>query len=206
MLFTIKINKDILYRSTMNTSHFNTHFNTPLYGVHNGLIAGQFDRVDELNGRIASRYFPERELQPNFDPRPVPTKYALFPVIERRAPVSEPIRETPKHSVSGNFNPANRRGPVQTYLANIDTETVLRNQTTALQSGAEQSYYVPSSNSDLYHTSAVGRVETQTHPGLFERPTYNTTPYTLDQHRVGTDQFHNNTRVQLRGIADKPRE
>lgn len=170
-----------------------------LYGVHHGLIAGQFDRVDELNARMSDRHFPTRELQPNFSPRPVPTKYSLFPVIERRAPANESIREIPKHSVYNNFSPATHLGPATTYLANIDTETILRNQTTALQRGADQSVYVPSSTSSLYKTIAVGREETQTHPRLFETAEYHTTPSALGE-RVGNAQLYNHTRTQLRNL------
>jgi len=175
---------------------------TPLHGVHRGLYAGQFDRVDELNSRVSERHFPDRGLQPNFSMRPVPTKYSLFPVIERRAPVSVPITEMSKHNLSNNFSPANRLGPVSTYLANIDTETILRNQTTALQHGAEQSIYVPSSQSSLYNVSVAGRTETQTHPGLFEERQYATMPSALDQYGVGVNHLYNHTRTQLRNIVD----
>ena len=176
---------------------------TPLHGVHRGLYAGQFDRVDELNSRVSDRHFPDRNLQPNFSPRPVPTKYSLFPVIERRAPVSVPIAEMPKHNLADNFAPSTRLGPVSTYLANIDTETILRNQTTALQHGAEQSVYVPSSQSSLYNVYPAGRIETQTHPGLFEKPQYETQPSTLGQYGVGVNQLYNHTRTQLRNIVEQ---
>jgi hypothetical protein len=172
-----------------------------IYGVQKGIISGQFDRVDELNDRMSSRHFPTQELQPNFSPRSVPTKYSLFPVIERRKPVSEPIQQMHRHSVSENFNPATRNGPVATYLANVDTETILRNQTTTLQHGAEQRVYVPSSQSDLYNTRAVGRVEEQTHPLLFERQQYATKSSNLDEkYGIGKDQLYNHTRTQLRNM------
>jgi len=175
----------------------------PLFGVVEGCLSGQFDRVDELNERASSRYFPAQELQPNFDPRPVPTKYAFFPIIERRAPVKEPIREIPKHSVERNFNPATRRGPVSTYLANIDTETILRNQTVGLQHGADQGVFVPSSTSDLYHNTAVGRPELQTHPLLSETHAYSTRNPITDAWGIGSQQFHNHTRTQLRNLIDE---
>lgn len=177
----------------------------PLFGVHSGLHAGQFDRTDELNDRASSRAFPDRELQANFAPRPVPTKYSVFPVIERRTPATVPIREIPKHSVGGNFNPATRNGPVTTYLANVDTETVLRNQTVAIQRGADQGVYVPASNSDLYRVQAVGRAEHQTHPILFERQQYQTMAPATEAWGVGRDQFNNHTRTQLRNVGDDKR-
>jgi hypothetical protein len=176
-----------------------------LFGVHTGLIAGQFDRTDELNSRTAARQFPDQELQPNFGPRPVPTKYSLFPVIERRTPATVPIRDIGRHSVQDNFNPATRNGPVSTYLANVNTETILRNQTVALQHGADQGVYVPSSDSELYLVRAVGRREEQTHPILFERQQYQTTQSMTETWGIGRDQFNNHTRTQLRNIGEDMR-
>ena len=44
------------------------------------LYYGQNERVDELNARILERDVPDTQLAPNFSPRPVPTKYAVFPM------------------------------------------------------------------------------------------------------------------------------
>ena len=49
-----------------------------LYGVPDGLLIGQQSRVDEINERIGSRQFSDQPLAPNFDPRPVMTKYMIF--------------------------------------------------------------------------------------------------------------------------------
>jgi hypothetical protein len=173
----------------------------PIYGVQQGLTSGQFARTEELNARVASRQFSDRPLAPNFDPRPVPTKYALFPMMDRRTSPTEPIVRMPAHSVADNFSPATQNGPVGTYLANVNTETILRNQTVALQKGAEQGVYVPSSKSDLYRTMVYGRTETQTHPDLFSRAQYTTqTSEVIDHSRIGHDRFFNHTRTQLRNI------
>lgn len=176
-------------------------FSAGVYGAQSGLILGQDDRVDELNERLQTRHFSDQPLQPNFDPRPTPTKYARFPMIERRAPVSEPIQSGVPFNIGTNFNPATRRGPVGAYLANIDTDTVLRGYYNALQNGAEQSVYVPKSTSDLYHLpEVVGRQETQTHPGLFARGEVYTTSGSDIASQLGHQQFSNYTRFQLRGL------
>jgi hypothetical protein len=173
----------------------------PIYGVHQGLSSGQFARVDELNDRVSSRQFSDIPLAPNFDPRPVTTKYALFPMIDRRTAPVEPIVQVPQHSTSTNFSPATRNGPVGAYLANVNTESVLRNQTMALQKGVGQSVYVPASNSDLYKTSVYGRAEVQTHPDLFLREKYTTQPSeVVSQSNIGRNTFFNHTRTQLRDI------
>jgi len=182
--------------SKMNISDFSAG----VHGAHQGLILGQDARVDELNERLQERHFPDRALQPNFDPRATPTKYARFPMIERRAPVSEPIESGTPFDIRTNFSPATDRGPVGAFLANVDTDTVLRGYYNALQKGADQSVYVPKSTSDLYHLpTVVGRQETQTHPGLFERQVYSTTGSEYAA-QLGNQPFSNYTRQQLRGL------
>jgi len=141
-----------------------------IMGIPEGIYYGQFDRTDELNGRFNERYFPEIGLQPNFDPRPVSTKYTHFTTVDRRAPVATPIQPHLDHTVELNFNPGSRRGPVSGFFNNVDQETILRNQSFALQRGADQGVFVPSSNSDLYKTTIVSRPGPQPHPKLFEQP------------------------------------
>lgn len=181
--------------------NINTNSNK-LYGVVDGCLIGQQQRVDELNERIASRHFPDNALQPNFDPRPMTTRSMLFPMIDQRRPVKEPIQQIDRHDLASNFSPATRKGPFTTYLANVNTESILRNQTFALQRGADQAVYVPSSSSDLYHVkTAVGRQEEQVHPKLFEKPGMIKTSQPQIIHSLGRDQFYNNTRIQLKNSA-----
>jgi hypothetical protein len=168
-----------------------------MYGLVDGCLIGQQDRVDELNERISSRHFPDHALQPNFDPRPTNTRYTMFPMVDQFRPINEPIQIIEQHNVSTNFSPATRKGPVSTYLANVNTETILRNQQFALQHGADQAVYVPSSTSDLYRVEVVGRQEVQPFERLFDRPSYKTTQPAIIQ-SLGKDRFNNSTRVQLR--------
>jgi len=176
-------------------------FSAGVQGAQHGLILGQDERVDELNDRLQSRHFSDQPLQPNFDPRPTPTKYARFPIIERRAPVSEPIQSGVPFNIRTNFSPATRKGPVGAYLANIDTDTVLRGYYNALQKGAEQSVYVPNSTSDLYRLpEVVGRQEVQTHPALFSRGEPFFTSGSEIAGQLGTQTFSNYTRFQLREL------
>lgn len=169
-----------------------------LFGVHRGCYVGNFDRVDDINNRIQSRQTPDTTLQQNIGMRAVPTRYTLFPVANHRKPTTEPLVTFPRHRVETNFNPAQLPGPIDTYLANIDIETVLRNRTFALQRG-EQPVYVPHSNSDLYGYQAVGRSEPNVHPHLSERHTYSTTQPEVVA-KLGKSMFFNNTRVQLKDL------
>ena len=38
------------------------------------------DYLQEMNDKILNRRFPDMELQPNLDERPISTKYSLFPI------------------------------------------------------------------------------------------------------------------------------
>jgi hypothetical protein len=172
-------------------------------GVQQGVVIGQQSRVDELNDRIHSRHFPDRELAPNFSMRPTPTKYVRFPIANIRTPGNEPIRSYIPHSTADNFNPGTSNAPVGTYLANVDVETQLRYQPYSVKYNTHHDIYVPSSSSDLYNTQVYGRREEDTHPLLFKQETYKTTiPDILrNGSGIGADRFFNHTRTQLRNMS-----
>lgn len=174
---------------------------TPYYGVQQGVLYGQNERVDELNQRIHSRNYSDIPLAPNFDPRPIPTKYSIFPIVNRRKDASTPIYPHVDHSVEINFNPGTNNAPPSGYFNNIDTETILRNQTVALQHGADQGVYIPSINSDLYNTTVISKPVTQPFPGLFNKEQYMTfLPKNLEEKKIGFETFNNETRTQLRTL------
>ena len=58
--------------------------NTSLYGLAQGLMHGQHSRVDEINQRTVERQFADKPMKPCLDLRSLPTKYAIFPLIDRR--------------------------------------------------------------------------------------------------------------------------
>ena len=76
-----------------------------ILGLPQYLYYGQNERVDELNDRIATRHFSDSPLQPNFDPRSVPTKYAHFPIINRRTLLKEPVIPRIDSTPSPRFGP-----------------------------------------------------------------------------------------------------
>jgi hypothetical protein len=170
-----------------------------IYGVPEYLYYGQNERVDELNDRMKERQFPDSPLEPMFAPRSVPTKYSHFPIINRRKPMNEPAVPYLDYNIV-NFNPGSQRAPPSGILKNIDTETVLRNQTIALQK-SEQAVYVPSSSSDLYKVTVVSKPSEQTHPLLFEQQTFNSQMHpNVSNANIGRDQLFNHTRTQLRNM------
>ena len=177
--------------------------NNKIYGLTEGVFYGQNERVDELNSRYQSRQFPDSPLEPNFSPRSVSTKYSLFPMLNGRKPASEPILNYPTHYTGVNFNPGSDKAPSSGFFSNIDTETVLRNQTRAYQHGADQGIYVPSSNSDLYKVSVVARPSEQPNPLLFRNFQFNQTDHPNNVNvNIGQDRFFNHTRTQLRNTEN----
>lgn len=174
----------------------------PMYGVVEGVFYGQNCRVEELNDRILDRNHSDHPLPPNFNNRPVQTKYALFPMLDKRMPATVPIESNYDYSLETNFTPPVMTiGPVSGYVNNVNTESTLRNQFFALQKGADQSVYIPSSNSDLYNVTVVSRPEEQPYPLLFKNSV--ALDKTLHSNiknnpHIGKDVFHNYTRTQLR--------
>jgi hypothetical protein len=189
------------------TEYYNT--NNLFQGVVQGCLYGQQDRVDALNNRIQDRHFPDIELRPNYDPRPVSTKYIKFAI-------TDPIQNK-KNSKSYNCNTntslGNSKLPVfysgsnnAPSLRNIDLETNLRNQNIALQHGAYQGTYVPSSKSELFNieipkSSLEGE---QPFPTLFNQNNIqnSTVPSIYNNINIGKQDFFNHTRTQLRNTME----
>jgi len=178
--------------------------NKPIEGIVPnvpGILYGQNARTDELNARLFDRYFPDGPLAPNFDPRPIPTKYAYLPIVNRRKDAIVPIDKYLDHSPQsngGNFYCGTDKAPSDGFFRNVDTESTLRSQFFALQRDAGQSVYIPDTRSDLYMTTAVGRQEAQTHAGLFAKESYRSPDMGHLAH-VGKATFYNGTRDQMRG-------
>jgi hypothetical protein len=68
-------------------------------------------------------------------------------------------------NTANTFNPGDRKGAWSGFTANVNTESVLRNQVYALQK-SPQSEYAPNSTSDLYN-STIPIANTSTAQGLF---------------------------------------
>lgn len=178
-----------------------SEYNKPIPGVVSGVYYGQNERLDEINNRIEARNVPDKPLPPNFDPRPVLTKYALFPMLDNRMPTNVPIQSNYKYSLENTFTPpVMAMGPVSGYINNVHKESELRNQFFAHQRGADQGIYVPSSDSDLYKVYIPSAPSVQPYPLLFSTPSFNQTQHAnlINAPHIGKDTFHNNTRTQLR--------
>lgn len=195
-------------------------------GICKGIYYGQNERVDELNTRIQSRHFPDVDLPPNFDPRPVSTRFCLFPVVDVRT------RQTREPMIVGNdqthqrvvYNPGTDRGPPITFLKNIDVEAELRKE------------HIPNTNSDLYNSSLVHFSSQSTNnwssPVLLSQnnmknthdkytthvPNYLAIPesqflpktktlsknenvFEMGEQKIGQNTFNNYTKTQLRNLS-----
>jgi len=206
----LKILKELVHKifsihniSVMQKESTNNELLSP-YGVPYALLQGQNERVEELNHRMIERVFPDISLEPNFDPRPVPTKYSLFPICDRYASTTVPIQPHLDYYPEIMFNPGNSKGPVNGYLRRVDLENDLRSQTRLLKSGDPiQGNYIPSLESDLYIVNLTNKkpiigFQEQTHPLLFTPFLLQTTGSNIENKGVGANNFNNHTRTQLR--------
>jgi hypothetical protein len=172
-----------------------------IQGVISGIMYGQNERVDQLNQRIYDRFQPDKPLQPNLEFRSTSTKYSHFPMVDLRKKAAVDISPPLEYSIDTNFVPPTSRGPIHGYFNNVSTESQLRNQYFAIQKGANQGTYVPSSNSDLYKVSIPysSSPSIQPYPELFSQSKYQNNRKV--QPGVGGDLLFNNTRTQLRGMG-----
>jgi hypothetical protein len=110
----------LLYFSIIYFNVMELNNPTKMPGVVEGVYYGQNERVDEINSRYQERQFADSPLAPNFSPRPVPTKYAVFPMVNHRTPAKDSIRSYPEYSPADNFNPGTANAPPSGYYSHID--------------------------------------------------------------------------------------
>ena len=103
-----------------------------MYGVVDGAYQCHIGRTLELSQRMAARNIPSAPLQPQFGIRPVSTKYAIMPIIDRRAPATVPLEVEPTYNPELVFNPGSSHAPWSGFASSINEESALRNQFFAL--------------------------------------------------------------------------
>lgn len=170
---------------------------TKLYGVIQGGLRCNLERVDELNTRISERMYTTHTLPATYDVRPVSTKYDIMPITDRQPVSTVPVQKKPVFNTEQTFYPGTLPGPWSGMASNVNLESELRNQTIALQDNPIATY-VPSSNSDLYNNNPVGRNEIQTHPLLFETKIEQS--HNPDKYSLGNKLFQNSTRTELKNV------
>ena len=60
--------------------------------------------LDELDERIFNRNFPSVPLEPNYDPRPISTKYGYFPGLSGRKHIPTSKNVYPKYNVHAKYS------------------------------------------------------------------------------------------------------
>jgi hypothetical protein len=171
--------------SNLNNNNIN-NYNEQIYGAQEGLISGQHDRVEDINSKIYSRNSDyNHEYSPIFEPRSTPTKQSVFPILNLRN------AEAPLISTFDYDKEVSTKVPV---------ENRLHSRIFALQKGANQSIYVPSSTSDLYNVSISYAPSVQPFPMLFSESTFDNQTHPNIKPSIGNNVFGNNTRVQLRNL------
>ena len=99
-----------------------------VHGLVDGVYYCGIERTQQLNSRIAERNIPSGPLQPQFSLRPVSTKYALLPIVDRQPKSNVPIKTLPTYNPAITFNPGSAFAPWSGFSTNINEESKLRNQ------------------------------------------------------------------------------
>jgi len=154
---------------------------------------------NELNKRLHARYFPSKELPPNFDPRPVSTKYTHFHTNDLPPITTEKLRDYSDYNPMYTFFPGNAKAPVKKVLQEVDTESILRNQFMALQRN-DQAYYIPPLESQLYRHQSTLKDKPKPHE-VQESAFPIVKPITSCQKKLAPKTFHNSTRYNLKNLV-----
>lgn len=143
---------------------------------------------DEMNERIYHRTNLDYEGQSHFlfDPRPTQTKQTVFLI---------PINNS--HTAGFKDDEVLSEDKLNQIFPDISKEIMLRNQTVALQHGAEQGVYVPSSTSNLYFSYPIKKEENINNL-ITENSNENKSQKAKHENKIGSNTFYNNTRTQLR--------
>lgn len=165
-----------------------------MYGVTQGVYYCNNGRLDNINKSIYNRNIPTGTMQTAFSPRPVDTKYVVYPAYDCRTPAQEPHIQHANFKPSQQFNPGTS-APYSGYATNVNDESILRDIVTPNQKWCAQTRYIPSSKSDLYEVNVPEQQNIQNHPMLFERENF--APFNPNACNLGGQVFNNHTREQL---------
>jgi hypothetical protein len=158
-------------------------------------------KASVMNYRTYNRNIPSQQLQPYLDARAVSTKYATLPIIDLRKQINVPLKQEPTYNPSQIFNPGNDFGPWSGFSSNVNHESELRGQMYAIQE-CPQSFYVPSSQSDLYkYKWTNNKKPEQPFPNLFKNEKFNMFNPNPNSETIGFGLFNNSTRQQLKELT-----
>jgi hypothetical protein len=153
----------------------------------------------QTNHRIYDRNIPSQPLQAYLNIRPVMTKYSILPILDPRVAIKVPMTQFPTYSSEQTFNPGNTVSPWSGFASNVNIESQLRNQIYPLNK-CNDDVYVPSSNSDLYHSSFKTNSNVkQEFEGLFHTEIFN--KFNPNPSNLSQSPFNNSTRVDIKNMS-----
>jgi hypothetical protein len=161
-----------------------------LYGVFYGLNMHTHPNEQQINRKSYAHQILPQPIENKFDPRPQETRHVKFPALVNK---SEFNMVNPNTQLA--YVPNAQQGTFVGFSSHIDDETILRNQTFALQK-SDKAAYIPDSNSDLYVESVQNR---NGNPGNHKLLWDNYAPLPSMRNvpsQIGADTFNNHTRVQ----------
>ena len=159
-----------------------------------------FEKNDIINNNIYNRNIPSNQLNMNFSPRSVSTKYSALPILDHRQESSVPMNNYPIYNSGSTFFPGTSKPHFCGFAKNIDLESSLRSQFFALQK-ADQAKYIPSSSSNMYN-NPINFINTNKDLDnylLFNQNSFNDFNPNLSNN-IGNEIFLNSTRVQLKNL------
>lgn len=159
-------------------------------GVFYGLNMRNDPMEQQINKKHYSHQVFPQPIEYKFNPRPEETRHVKFPALVNKSAFNMVAPNTQLAYV-----PNAQQGTFVGFSSNIDDETILRNQTFALQK-SDKAAYIPDSTSDLYVDSVKN---IHGHPEKHQLLWDNYAPlpsmrYVANQ--IGNDTFHNHTREQ----------
>ena len=157
-----------------------------------------YEYDNELNIKLNSRHFPSSNLQPNFDPRPLSTKYSLlnYPLNNQYvSDNSEPLMLYDRYDTNKVFFPGDSRAPISHYLDNIDKESELKNQTILLTKNDGHNY-IPNKSSDLF---VEKKYKDKREPNFYNLP-YKIRGTNNKKCDLAPNSFFNHTRYNVKNL------
>tara|TARA_R110002074_G_scaffold390864_2_gene575124 strand:+ start:134 stop:661 length:528 start_codon:yes stop_codon:yes gene_type:complete len=162
---------------------------------------------NKINNDIYKRNFPDKPLQPLFNPISVSTKYSKFPITNNNVmgdlvnSNKTKCKSYDNFSLESNFNPGSS-APANYFLQSIDLESSLRNQHIRKHKYNENCW-IPSSNNSLYKNyNPENNIipEECVDPYLINNQQFSNFNPNLDETNIGYSTFNNHTRNQLKNI------
>lgn len=141
------------------------------------------ERNDQLNRRLYKRNVPGQAMNMSTDPRPQSTKYTFLPSISNESPLPNLY---PLYDANIHYNPGTK-SPFSGYAMNVDNESKIQNIFMPNQKFAPQSYYIPSSTSELYQPHSFVNQSTNKHTLLQQELSFD--PHNPDKRNINDHNY-----------------